>query len=118
MTELKEQILDEVRRIIEEETTEVIQINCDNGQKVDISVDNINELIKNEVAKAVTFYMYKNKINSEQAMQVIELSTQKLASEYVLTISKIKHIVKDIIIHILSKNLNQVKSEKYQSETK
>lgn len=69
MSDVKEQILHDVKRIIEEEEKKAIQINCDNGQTNDTSVEKINELVNIEVAKAVTFYMSKNKINSEQSSE-------------------------------------------------
>lgn len=112
MTTLKDNILNEVKRIIEEETVEGIQINAINEQNNYTSFEQIDAFIRDEVSKAITFYMSKNKINAEQSSELIELVVEKLHSEYVFTANKIKHFVKDIIIHILSRDL-KLMNEKY-----
>lgn len=100
-----DKILTEVKKAIQEQSIEAIKVDLENGQNTYTNTEEMNELIKTEITKAVNFYLSKNKINYVQSIKIVELAIEKITNESVLTVNKIKHMVKDIIIHVLSEDL-------------
>lgn len=111
MSELINKVSTEVRKTFEEQSIEAIKVNLENGEKTYANSEEMNELVNTEITKAVNFYLNKNKINYVyvQSIKIVELAVEKINSESVLTVNKIKHMIKDIIIHVLSEELKQIK---------
>lgn len=103
MSNLNEELITEITKIINSAEGNSVKVELI-GHK-DIQIEQIDDFIESEVYKATTFYLSKNKINLEQAIEVNQCAVAKLKSEMVTSEYKIKHVVKDYIIHILSRDL-------------
>lgn len=108
----KQQILDEIGKILDSENIDSLQLIL-HGEK-NVTIDKIDEFIKYEVKKAVDYYSNNGKINKLQASEIAVRATNKLISEKVTSENKIKHVVKDYIIHTLARDL-KAKEEREKS---
>lgn len=105
-----ERILEDIRDVIEDENGKVVRIIIPPNQGTQI--DDLDKLIIYEVKLAVNFYFLRNKINLHQAEEIKIRATNRLIGENVITKDKIKQVVKDYIIRVLSRDLqNAIKNK-------
>lgn len=104
MEEVRDQILTEIINIVETYEGDALQVKLIEHQQ-NVDVNEIDNFITEEVYKCVCFYHSKNKLNEVQALEIASRACEKLKSEKVTSEYKIKSIVKDFIIHVLSRDL-------------
>lgn len=108
MSDFKRRIVHEITKMLDSaKDADAIKIKI-NEQKDSVTIEEIDKFIEIEVEKAVFFYESRGKINNHQANNISKRAINMLKKETVISEDKVKHIVKDYIIHVLASELKQM----------
>lgn len=100
----KREIIEQILTILEENEGDTLTVEFEQ-QNIEHSRTEINNYIREEVFKCVFFFHSKNKLTFDQAKEVAERAVYKLQNEAVTSEYKIKTMVKDFMIHVISRDL-------------